>query len=56
MSPESAPAAGTSADAVSREAEDVPPILGTWRRMYFLVMAFFFALVLVFAWLTQVYK
>lgn len=56
MSRESIPAAGSSTDAMREEPVGLPPILGTWRRMYFLVMAVFFAIVLLFAWLTQVYK
>lgn len=37
-------------------ADDAPPILGSWRRMYILVLAVFAATVLLFAWLTRVYE
>lgn len=56
MSHEPIAAAGKSADGIREEPPDAPPILGTWRRMYVLVMAVFLANVLFFAWLTQVYK
>ncbi len=56
MSHETTSPAGKSADGIKEEPDDAPPILGTWRRMYVLVMAVFFAIVLLFAWLTQVYK
>ena len=46
---------GDGADSES-ESDDAPPILGSWRRMYILVLAVFAATVLLFAWLTQVYK
>ena len=35
---------------------DAPPILGTWRRMYILVLVVLLAGVLLFAWLTKVYQ
>lgn len=49
------PAADLSAARIERP-EDAPPILGSWRRIYVLVMAVFAALVLLFAWLTQVFQ
>lgn len=36
--------------------QDAPPILGTWRRMYVLVLVVLLAGVLLFAWLTKVYQ
>ena len=36
--------------------QDAPPILGTWRRMYALVLAVLVAAVVLFAWLTRVYQ
>ncbi len=35
---------------------DAPPILGSWSRMYVLVLAVLVAGVLLFAWLTKVYQ
>ncbi len=36
--------------------EEAPPILGSWRRMYVLVLAVLVAGIGLFAWLTQVYQ
>jgi len=44
-------------DRLVKEAPPVepPPILGSWQRMYALVLGVFFAVVLFLFWLTKVY-
>src|ERR1700712_4946464 len=54
MNPTLPPAVAPGAPA-SPASQDAPPILGTWRRMYVLVLAVLLAVVLLCDWLTQVY-
>jgi hypothetical protein len=33
-----------------------PPIMGSWRNLYFVVLGFNLILILIFTWLTNRYK
>lgn len=54
------PAAGPGAEplpvAAPPPANEPPPILGSWGRMYFLVLAVLALAVLLFAWLGWSYR
>ena len=52
MSPSAPPSASAPAPA---PAEGPPPILGSWGRMYALVLGALCVVVAILAWLTQVY-
>ena len=55
MSPPSKPPEPAAGRPPRPELDDVPPLLGSWRNIYFVVLGTFAVLVLLFWLLTSVY-
>ena len=54
--PPTAPGAEPPLAVAEPPVDEPPPILGSWQRMYFLVLAVLLLAVLLFAWLGWIYK